>query len=83
MKSNEKIKTLAKAYIKYGVFPDKYFEDALHVGVCSFYNISYLVSCLVSWNFEHMVKVKTRRLVNLINVLMDYKEIGIISPQEL
>ncbi len=44
LKNNEKIRALAKAYIKESVFPEKYFDDALHVGVCSFYNISYLVS---------------------------------------
>jgi hypothetical protein len=37
----------------------------------------------VSWNFEHLVKVKTRKTVNLINILEGYKEIEIISPQEL
>lgn len=54
LKNKEKIKSLAKAYIKEGIFPEKYFDDALHVGICSFYNIPYLVS----WNFEHLVKVK-------------------------
>ena len=79
LRINKRVKDLANAYIEKGVFPDKYLNDALHVAVASFYGISFVVS----WNFEHLVKVKTRKSVNLINVLEGYPEIEIISPQEL
>ena len=79
LKSNEAIKNLAKAYIVHNIIPEKYFDDALHVAIASFYDISYLVS----WNFEHLVKVKTRKLVNSVNVLNGFGNIEIISPQEL
>lgn len=70
---------MASAYVGRGVFSEKYFDDALHVAVASFYDLSYVVS----WNFEHLVKVKTRKGVNLVNILEGYREIEIISPQEL
>ena len=38
---------------------------------------------LVSWNFRHMVKVKTKQMVNLINLQNGYKTIEIIAPPEL
>jgi len=78
---NEKkaIKNLAMIYIKKEIFSEKYIDDALHVAMASYYGISYLVS----WNYEHLVKVKTRRLVNLINILEGFKEIEIVSPLEL
>jgi len=79
LKINNRVRDLANAYIGKGVFPEKYLNDALHVAVASFYGISYVVS----WNFEHLVKVRTRKSVNLVNVLEGYKEIEIISPQEL
>jgi len=79
LKSNKKIRDLANAYIERGIFPEKYVDDALHVAVASFYDISYVVS----WNFEHLVKVKTRKSVNLVNILEGYREIEIVSPQEL
>lgn len=79
LKTNQKIKDLANAYIENDIFPERYFDDAHHVAIASFYEISYLVS----WNFEHMVKVKTRRLVRLVNVLKGFKEIEIVSPPEL
>lgn len=79
MKMNNKIKALANVYIDQGVFPEKYIDDAYHVAIATYHNIAYLVS----WNFEHLVKVKTRKIVNLINIIEGYKEIEIISPQEL
>ena len=79
LKINKGVRDLANAYIGRGVFPEKYLNDALHVAVASFYEISYVIS----WNFEHLVKVKTRKSVNLVNILEGYKEIEIISPQEL
>jgi hypothetical protein len=79
MKATEKIRHLARAYIKHGVFPEKYIDDALHVAIASFNQISYIVS----WNFEHLVKVKTGRVVNSVNILEGFREIEIVSPQEL
>ncbi len=79
LKINPRIRDLAKNYIKRKVFPERYMDDALHVAVASFYEISYLVS----WNFEHLVKVRTRRLVKLVNMLEGFREVEIVSPPEL
>jgi predicted nucleic acid-binding protein len=79
LKLDAKIRALADAYVQEGVFPEKYIDDSLHVAAASFYKISYLVS----WNFEHLVKVKTRKLVNSVNTLKGLNEIEIVSPQEL
>ncbi len=79
LKVNAKIREVADIYVQEGVFPGKYIDDSLHVAVVSFYEIPYLIS----WNFEHLVKVKTRKLVNSVNVSKGLKEIEIVSPQEL
>jgi len=79
LKLDNKSRALANAYINHGVFPEKYIDDALHVAIASYHDIYYLIS----WNFEHLVKVKTRKTVNLVNIIEGYKEIEIISPQEL
>ncbi|MCX5809409.1 MAG: type II toxin-antitoxin system VapC family toxin [Proteobacteria bacterium] len=79
LKSNKKIENLARLYVEHGIFPEKYFDDALHVAIASYYKVPYLVS----WNFTHLVKVKTRRMVNSINTLAGFEVIEIISPQEL
>jgi len=79
LKSNKKTRDLANVYIERGVFSERYVDDALHVAITTFHEISYLVS----WNFEHLVKVKTRKWVNSVNTLEGFTEIEIVSPQEL
>lgn len=51
----------------------------IHVAIAVTNNIGYFCS----WNFRHMVKVKTRREVNRINELRGYGTIEIIAPPEL
>lgn len=79
LREKKVIKDLAKAYIEKEIFSEKYIDDALHVAMASCYEISYLVS----WNYEHLVKVKTRKLVNSVNILEGFREIEIVSPLEL
>ena len=38
---------------------------------------------LVSWNFKHLVNMETRRKVKAVNLLKGYKEIEVVSPEEL
>lgn len=70
---------LAQEYVSRGIFPEKYAADASHVAVAVIHGVSYLVS----WNFAHLVKVNTRREVNLVNALLGHQPIEIIVPPEL
>ncbi len=70
---------LAKEYIKAKIIPSKYFPDALHIAVASIYNIPVLVS----WNFEHMVKVKTKLAVAQINRKLGIPVTEIATPEEV
>ena len=70
---------LAERYIIEKVIPEKYFDDALHIAVATVNEIDVLLS----WNFEHIVKLKTKRIINGINKIVGYKEIEICSPQEV
>ena len=38
---------------------------------------------LLSWNFRHIVRNKTRDIVRMINTLNNLKQISIITPAEL
>ena len=70
---------LADAYLAQGIFPAHYRSDALHVAVAVVHGCGYLGS----WNFKHLVRVRTRREVNLINALRGYQPIEIVAPPEL
>jgi predicted nucleic acid-binding protein len=70
---------LADVYIRNGIFPKKYSDDALHTAITA----TNQIGILLSWNFTHLVKVKTRRMVSLINTIHNYNPIEIITPPEL
>lgn len=70
---------LAERYIKEGIIPVRYRSDALHIAVA----VTNGIEAIVSWNFEHIVKLKTRIMVNGINRLLGYHEIEICSPEEV
>jgi hypothetical protein len=70
---------LAERYIKEGIIPKKYRSDALHIAVAVINGIDVIVS----WNFEHIVKLKTRVMVDGVNKLLGYHEIEICSPEEV
>ena len=76
---DKKSQELAKIYIENKVFPDKYIDDALHVALSS----TNQIGILLSWNFSHLVKLKTRRMVSLINSTYNYNLIEILAPPEL
>jgi len=75
----EEARRLANRYVAVEIIPAKYFPDALHIAVASVYNIPVLVS----WNFEHMVKIKTKLGVNRVNSQQGYPTIEISSPKEV
>ena len=70
---------LAERYIKEGIIPKKYRSDALHIAV----SVINGMDVIVSWNFEHIVKLKTRVMVDGVNKLLGYHEIEICSPEEV
>lgn len=70
---------LAERYVENGVIPKKYDDDAMHIAIASVNNLDVIVS----WNFNHIVKVKTKREVTGVNLLMGYREIDIYSPREV
>ncbi|MBI4431672.1 MAG: PIN domain-containing protein [Candidatus Omnitrophica bacterium] len=75
----EEAVALANRYIESKIIPANNRNDALHIAVATIYNLDVVVS----WNFEHMVKLKTRREVPAVNALMLYKGIEICSPLEM
>jgi len=70
---------LAERYIKEGIIPERYRGDALHISIA----VINGMDAIVSWNFQHIVKLKTRVMVNGVNRLFGYHEIEICSPEEV
>ena len=76
---SEDIEELADKYVEEEIIPLKYRDDALHIAIASANNLDVIVS----WNFNHMVKLKTKQGVIAVNSLLGYKSIEIITPEEV
>ena len=70
---------LAAKYVSERVIPAKHEDDALHIALA----VVHHMDIIVSWNFEHIVKVGTRRKVSAICQLVGYPLIEIASPEEV
>lgn len=76
---DSEVEDLAEEYIKAAIIPERYRADARHIAAA----VVNEVEVLISWNFEHIVKLKTRTMVNGLNKLLGYREIEICSPEEV
>jgi len=76
---DEECRELAAEYIKRGIIPQKYEDDAFHIAIATVNNLD----AIISWNFQHIVKLKTKREVTGTNLLLGYKELDIYSPLEV
>ena len=79
LRETEDINSLAAAYIRRGIFPAAYRDDALHVAFASYYALDFLVS----YNFRHIVSVSRRELVRAANTVLGYRSPVIVTPDEL
>jgi hypothetical protein len=76
---NDEIHSLADIYVKEGIIPHKYRDDAVHIATACFYGMDIIIS----WNFKHIVKRKTILMTNFINTRENYRQISIHSPSEV
>ena len=79
LRIEEGCEQLADKYMGERIIPLKYRDDAVHIAVAVINNMDIVVS----WNLQHMVKLKTIREVNIINRKLGYREIDIRTPMEV
>ena len=70
---------VAHQLIAMGVLTNKSFDDCQHIGAAVVNNCD----CIISWNFKHIVNIKTIRGVRAITNLEGYTPIEIWSPSVL
>ncbi len=70
---------LAGKFIDFGILKQKSFDDCQHIAA------AILAGCdiIISWNFKHIVNVKTIRGVKIITTLEGYKDLLIYPPSVL
>jgi len=73
------VEWLAKEYVRNGAVPESYPEDAYHIAIAVINEMDYLLS----WNFKHIVRRKTKDIVRMVNTLNRFRQIEIMTPAEL
>lgn len=79
IETGEDVVELAEKFIDFGVLKRKSYDDCRHIAA------AILAECdiIVSWNFKHIVNVKTVRGIKSITTLEGYKDILIYPPTAL
>ena len=70
---------LADIYITEKIIPQKYRTDGLHIAIAAVNDLDMIISM----NFEHIVKRKTKIGTGNINALNGYRAVEIYSPMEV
>jgi len=79
LKESEDVEILANEYIRHGAIPKENKSDAEHIAFAVLRKIEYLLS----WNFQHILRKRTREIVSAINSLKNLTQIDILTPGEI
>ncbi|MBD3339464.1 MAG: hypothetical protein GF353_10165 [Candidatus Lokiarchaeota archaeon] len=79
IEATDEVIKLTKIYIKEGLIPERYENQALLLALTT----TYSLDVLISWKFKYLVKRRTRLGVNYINLKEGYGLIEILAPPEL
>jgi predicted nucleic acid-binding protein len=79
LEPNDEAVKLADLYVVENVIPPKYRTDALHIAIAAVNDLDMIISM----NFQHIVKRKTIKMTEHINVMNGYRVIEIYSPMEV
>jgi predicted nucleic acid-binding protein len=76
---NEQAVKIANRIISLGILREKSFDDCQHIAAA----IMSGSDVIVSWNFKHIVNIRTIKGVRAITTLEGYKDILILDPFSL
>jgi len=76
---SDDVEGLAKEIIESGAISDAYSEDAYHISIAIMNEMDYLLS----WNFRHIVRKKTKDIIRMLTTINNLRQIEIITPPEL
>ena len=79
LKNDTRIITLTELYIENGIIPATYRLDSSHIAMASVYNLD----CVVSYNFAHINRAKTKILTARVNREEGYNAVVICTSKEV
>jgi len=79
LETSEDAVRIADLYIEEKIIPYKYRTDGLHIAIATVNDLDMIISM----NFQHIVKRKTKIGTANINALNGYRAVEIYSPMEV
>ena len=79
LKVDERADSLADSYVKAEIIPKRFRADAVHIATAAVNGMD----CIISLNFRHINKVKTKFMTDAINKLQEYSSPNIYMPEEV
>ncbi|MCL2604081.1 MAG: hypothetical protein FWD90_06350 [Defluviitaleaceae bacterium] len=79
LETNDEAVRIAGLYIEEKIIPQKYRTDGLHIAIATVNDLDMIISM----NFQHIVKRKTKIGTGNINALNGYRAVEIFSPMEV
>ena len=79
LEPDKNAESLAGKYVSANIIPIKYRTDGIHIAMATINDLDIIIS----YNFHHIVKLKTIIGTESINLSEGYKRIGIYSPTEV
>ena len=76
---DDEAEQLADIYVEQGIIPLKYRTDGVHIAVAAVNDLHMIISM----NFEHIVKRKTKIETGNINISNGYRVVEIYTPMEV
>ena len=79
LEPDEETNRLADLYVREGIFPAKYRFDSTHIACASANGLDGVLS----FNFQHINKIRTKEMTALVNLREGYKSVIICTPMEV
>jgi len=70
---------LSEIYVEMGIIPQKFRIDGIHIAMAAIHNMD----CIVSLNFHHINKLKTKMATEIIHRMKGYNSPFICTPMEV
>ncbi|MCL2089032.1 MAG: hypothetical protein FWH14_06080 [Oscillospiraceae bacterium] len=75
----EETDRLANVYVREGIIPAKHWLDSAHISTATVNNLD----CVLSFNFQHINRLKTKEMTALVNARERYRSVIICTPMEV
>ena len=79
LETSDEAVRMADLYIKEKIIPQKFRTDGLHIAITTVNDLDMIISM----NFQHIVKRKTKIGTGSINAMNGYRPVEIYSPMEV